>query len=251
MLFEGRVGTWTLCQNGQATKQPSSLSSMPRTRSSKEDRRTPLEKLEQIDCKVDLLLFFNYYDGYLTEGMVGFNVNEGPPGSTKHRYGVFATAFTKNQFRSKGKKLAILAKKFVDDELTPPPELRPRLNGEDIENLRLKNHDGRTPIQKLCEVDDELELFIFFKYYDGFNSGGEVGFNPGSGPPGSINHKRSYASILAPMSESQFRNKGKMLGNLAKDFVESKITPPENLRPEQQERTTPWSMIHEALAGGF
>jgi hypothetical protein len=86
----------------------------------------------------------------------------------------------------------------------------------------------------------------------GINPGGEIRFNANSGPPGSINHKRAYAAtILAPMTESQFRDKGKFLSSLALECIENNIEPPDERRPVQPERETPWSMINEALSGGF
>jgi hypothetical protein len=53
------------------------------------------------------------------------------------------------------------------------------------------------------------------------------------------------------MSESQFRDKGKLLSSLAKEFIANDIEPPDNLRPVQPDREVPWSMINEALSGGF
>ena len=188
---------------------------MPRTRSSKKDERTPLEKLLQIDDKVDRLLFFEYHDGFNTEGALGIDVNSGNPGSAKHRIGIFRIAYTKSQFYSKGRKLASLAKDFIKNKELPPEELRPRITAEEVEAIREANKDARSLEEKFDEVTDPLELFVFFKYYDGFHTRGEVGFNPKSGPPGSINHKRAYATLLSEWSESQFRNKGQLLGVLA------------------------------------
>jgi hypothetical protein len=224
---------------------------MPRTKSTKKDNRTPPEKLERVSSKIELLIFFQYYDGYNTGGMVGFDTNAGPPGSAKHRAGIFEAALTMNQFRSKGKKLATLARAFVDNKLIPMPELRPQFDQDEIENMREESKDSRSPIKKLDVVSEVMELFVFFQYYDGYKTGGEIGFNPRSGPPGSINHKRAYARFLPPMSESQFRDKGKSLANLAKEFVDNGILPPENLRPQLPEREAPWGMIEVALNGGY
>jgi hypothetical protein len=109
----------------------------------------------------------------------------------------------------------------------------------------------KTIHEKLAAVADHLELFVFFKYYDGYKTGGEIGFNANSGPPGSINHKRAYTTILAPMTESQFRDKGKLLSSLAQEFIANDIEPLDHLRPIQPNREVPWSMINEALSGGF
>ena len=63
---------------------------MPRTKSSKNDNRSPPEKLIAIDCKLELLLFLKYYDGYYTNGMLGFKMtDEVKPGRTKHCTGIF------------------------------------------------------------------------------------------------------------------------------------------------------------------
>jgi hypothetical protein len=227
---------------------------MPRTRSSKEDKRTPEEKLQQVaDSKIDLLIFFKYFDGHRTDGMVGFDINAGPPGSTLHwgDGGIFQIALTKSQFRGKGRKLALLAKTFIQAKIEPPQDLRPQFDQEDIVQIREGSRDRRSPDEKLAAVADILELFVFFKYYDGYKTGGEIGFNANSGPPGSINHKRAYATILASMTESKFREKGKLLSSLAEEFIANDIEPPEYLRPIQPDREVPWSMINEALSGGF
>jgi hypothetical protein len=151
---------------------------MPRTRSSKEDNRAPLEKLLQLDSKIELLMFYQYFDGYSTNGMVGFKTHEGPPGSTKHWGGIFRTAMTKNQFRSKGKKLAILAQAFITNNTEPPPELRPRFDQEEINTIREESRDNRSIAEKLGAVSEILELFVFFKYYDGYNTGGKSDLTP-------------------------------------------------------------------------
>jgi hypothetical protein len=226
---------------------------MPRTRSSKEDKRTPIEKLQQFDSKVNLLTFFECFDGHRTDGMVGFDINA-PPGSRKHwgDGGIFQTALTKSQFRGKARKLALLAKTFIQAKTEPPHELRPCFDQEDIENVREGSRDRRSPVEKLAAVADHLELFVFFKCHDGHKTGGEIGFNANSGPPGSINHKRAHATILASMTDSQFRDKGKLLSSLAKEFLANDVEPPDDLRPVQPDREVPsWSMINEALVGGF
>jgi hypothetical protein len=222
---------------------------MPRTKSSKKDNRTPLEKLERmLDSKVDLLIFFQYYDGYSTEGSVGFNINVGPAGSSLHRTGILAEVLTKDQFRSKGKKVALVAKAFIESRQVPPPEWRPTFDIEEIANLRETARDHRSPEEKLTkEASEVLDLFIFFKYYDGYSTGGEIGFSPNSGPPGSINHKRAYARTLASITESQFRDKGKVMAGIAKELFECDIAPPEDMRPGEPEREVPWGMIQEAL----
>ena len=223
--------------------------SMPRTKSSKEDNRNPLEKLHQIESKIDRLIFFNYYDGYSSDGTIGFDIKAGPPGSSKHRNGIFQT-LTKNQFRSKGKKLAKLSLvDFVRTKAVPPIELRPQLTLEDVESIREISVDSRSPSQKLSDVTDPRDLFIFKKYYEGYKTNGEEGFNLHSGPPGSVNHKRTYSTFLASMSESQFRSKGKILAALAKEFVMNNVEPTVDV--PAIERDLPWGMMEEALTGGY
>jgi hypothetical protein len=94
--------------------------------------------------------------------MVGLDINAGPPGSTKHRAGIFEAALTMNQFRSKGKKLVTLARAFVDNKLIPTPELRPQFDQDEIENMREESKDNRSPLKKLDVVSEVMELFVFF-----------------------------------------------------------------------------------------
>jgi hypothetical protein len=66
-------------------EQDTHSQTMPRTKSSKQDTRTPAEKLEGLDSIADRLIFFNYYDGITTNGLVGFSLANGPAGSVKHK----------------------------------------------------------------------------------------------------------------------------------------------------------------------
>ena len=135
---------------------------MPRTRSKKVDDRTPLEKVQNIESKIDMLIFLTYFDGLSTGGAVGFDVNAGPAGSTKHRTGVLKDALTVNQFRSKGKRLAQLAKDFIEKESEQPPHhLRPVFTADEIKDIQDSNKDKRTPEEKFLEIKDDLELFVF------------------------------------------------------------------------------------------
>ena len=97
--------------------------------------------------------------------------------------------------------------------------------------------------------DEAIHMYgaINLNVYIGYKTNGEFGFDLGSGPPGSINHKRSYANTLAPMSESQFRLKGKMLAAIAKEFYDNGIEP--NVDPIVIEPEIPWGLVNEALAG--
>lgn len=216
---------------------------MPRTKSSKKDNRSALEKLSRIDDKLDRLIFFNYYDGYTTEGNIGFQVNENaPPGSTKHRTGIFQV-LTKAQFRSKGKKLAVLAQQFIEDNMVPSQDLRPHFDVEAVQAILRQNEDTSTPEEKLGRIKTVEELFIFFQYYDGYVTDGDIGFSPNSGPPGSINHQRAYSRVLSKFSECQFRQKGKYLATLAKEFIANGTTPSETLRPPPLERHVPNGLV--------
>lgn len=206
-----------------------------------------------MDSKVDRMIFFHYYDGFNTDGMVGFDINAGPPGSTKHwRGGILETAMTSDQFRSKGKTLAVLARAFLDEKVTPPQELRPQFVLEEINKIRNENEnkDTRSPAEKLSVVTDNFELFIFFKYYDGYKTGGAIGFSLNAGPPGTVNHKRAYMRILGRISDSRFRFRGRILAKLAKEFVDCGIVPPEDLRPVCREREPPSGMLEEASKNG-
>jgi hypothetical protein len=144
--------------------------------------------------------------------------------------------------------------KAIKEGAVPPPELRPAFDSTSIEVLlqehQQRNADTRTPPEKLGAINDIIERFVFFKYYDGYKTKGEIGFNPNSGPPGSINHKRAFQMFLSPLSESQFREKGRLLANLAKEFIDDDIVPSPYLRP-QFERQRPTSMLHEASNGGY
>eukprot|EP00957_Ditylum_brightwellii_P010514 796848-Ditylum_brightwellii.AAC.1 len=69
-----------------------------------------------------------------------------------------------------------------------------------------------------------LDLFIFVQYYNDIKINGEIGFSAHSGPPGSINHKKSF-HCLQSMSESRFCEKQKVLAELAKEYVDAKEVP--------------------------
>lgn len=217
---------------------------MPQTKCSKEDNRTPLEKLKAIDTKIGLSMFFNYYDGISTKGMVGFDLKIGPPGSTKHRTGIFPVAYTKGQFRSRGMRYASLAQQFIKANEIPPPELRPHLSAGEIEEIQAVARDDRSPMDRLNQITDPLELFIFAKYFEGLITNGESGFDLCSGCSGSINHKRVYRTYLAAISETQFQKLGKEFVQLAKDFLELGIIP--DIDVPEPEATIPWALIDKA-----
>ena len=49
------------------------------------------------------------------------------------------------------------------------------------------------------------------------------------------------------MRESQFRDKGKLLATLAKEFVETGTEPPEDRHPVRIEQEIPMDMVEAAL----
>jgi hypothetical protein len=254
LLFNEHFLTWATWGRANAnyfvTKSMRHLVVMPRTKSSKKnDTRTPLQKLNKIECKVELLMFFHYYDGLTTDGALGCHVTPKIPfGSTSHRTGIFEIAYTKDQFRSKAKKIGQIAQQFIDSDSQPPEELRPTISPEEIQSLREQGKDMRSPAEKFQTITEELELFVFFKYYDAYSTDGEIGFHLRAGPPGSVNHKRAYLSVLEPWSDSKFREKGKAIAKIAKEFADTGSVPPANRRPGEPERQVPWGLIQTATA---
>jgi len=209
---------------------------------------------------LDRLIFFDYYDGYKSDGVVGFDINSAPPGSTKHwsAKAVFKKLLTKHQFRSKGKRIALLAKDISADPNQASSfalsVLRPQMNSALIEELQQTNQEGDTKsrAERLEEFanTDPVYLFIFFKYYEGIKTKGEFGFSPRSGPPGSINHKRSFC-VLASMSKSKFREKGKALAKLAQEFVDAGEEPSFECPSFLNEISEPTGMIEQAAKADF
>lgn len=234
---------------------------MPKHKSSKNYNPSAMDVYLKIDSDIDKEIFFNYYIGYTSGGIQGYKVTKKhPEGSTTHREGGVGMVYTKNQFRSKGKKLALLAKRFLqtkespEGEVFPPLEERPTFTEAEIKGMVEDRKDKRTLLQK---YEDELkdmdprEFFIFFMYYDGFKSkiarekdprAEKKGFDLAAGDPGSVNHQRAY-SRLSPMQN--FRDRAKILGVLAKNFVENKEEPPAD-RPEELTPPPLLAMIREA-----
>ena len=174
--------------------------------------------------------------------------NDIKSGSSKHYTGVIPLLLTKHQFRTKGRRLYLLAKKFIDDGKEPPGELRQRFTPGEIDEMKERNRDKRTTLEKVDAIHDPVELFVFFKYYDGFKSNGTTGFDPNAGPPGSINHFRSVHRLTTLWDGSQFRCKGKLLASVAKECLNNNVIPPENLRPASPPPTDlPWGMMEAAL----
>ena len=88
---------------------------------------------------------------------------------------------------------------------------------------------------------------MFFQHFDGCRTNGEIGFNPGSGPPGSINHKQSFTGIFKTMTESPFHDKGRLLASLAKEFVKTGTEPPQDRYPVRIEQEIPLDIVEAAL----
>jgi hypothetical protein len=228
---------------------------MPRTKSTREaDPRTPIEKLDGLKSRIDHLIFFNYYDGYVTNGLIGFDPDAGPPGSTKHKKKLtILDNVTPSQFRGKGRKLSLLAKEFFDQNLVPPAERRPHFDGpipiEELQEQEGGKKDTRTPEEKLEGISKAIDRFIFFQYYDGYTTNAEIGFSPKSGPPGSVNHKRAF-TILDPVTPSAFRLKGKEMAGLVQEFIKKGTVPSADIRP-QFERARPAGLLGGAAAAGY
>ena len=215
---------------------------MPRTRPSKKIDETPIQKLRK-QSKFDRLIFYKYYDGLKTNGMLGFKVDDkAPVESTKHRTGIFEI-LTKDQFRSKAKKIYLIAKAFIEKEEDPPQELRPQFTFEEVQEMVKEKPDERTLKEKISIYPSAEERFIFFQYYDGYKTDGKIGFSPNT-IAGSVNHKRTYLGLLGKLTDSQFRDKGKKLSELAKEFVEKNETP--NILRPQFERSIPIHLCAEA-----
>ena len=192
--------------------------------------------------------------------MVGFDINSAPPGSTKHwsAKAVFKKLLTKHQFRSKAKKIALLAKDISADPNQASSialsVLRPQMDSALIEELQQMNQeeDTKSRAERLEEIanTDPVYLFILFKYYEGIKTKSEFGFSHCSGPPGSINHKRSFR-VLSSMSESKFCEKGKALAKLAQEFVDAGEDPSFDCPSFLNKISEPTSMIEQAANADF
>ena len=196
---------------------------MPRTKNEKADNRTAEEKYQHmVTTKVEREIFFGYYDGHFSGGVQGFDCIQNPIGSVLHyKKTVAQYAMTHNMFKSRAKKFSLLAQEFIEKNLAPSADERPVFSVEEIEELKDSQVDRRTPMEKLNDVQDPRELFIFYKYYDYYNTNGEIGFDLRNSGPGSVNHKNAYVSILGGIEDWTFRTKGKYLSLLAKEFFDA------------------------------
>jgi len=224
---------------------------MPKTKSSKKDNRTPLEKLTPYENKkTDLFIFYQYYDGIESNGLHGFAITKkNPVGSVKHQRGsICERVMTSSQFRSKSQTLVTIAREFVEKKESPPDSFRVTFTLQDYEKLQAeidkkKNID---PMSVLDKVNDEKAKFVFFQYYDGITTIGEIGFSLRAGGYGSIAHMRVFPTYFSSRGDSWFRRVGKHMGQLAREFVDSGLVPPDHLRPPMPQPLLPQDMIDAA-----
>ena len=115
------VDTFNLCWQPLQDLRPRFDISMPFDEiqaSVNADKRTPTEKLNQVKTALDRFIFFKYYDGFSTDGRIGFSPRSGPPGSVNHkRAHATLTDLTPSQFRVKGKTWEILRKNSWNSKL--------------------------------------------------------------------------------------------------------------------------------------
>ena len=242
---------WRLVTISSTNNLPASTAKfiMPRTKSSKTDDRSAMEKLNYYkDSKLDLFIFFKYYDGIKSDGMDGFKIGKKTPiGSVFHMRGTICEQLmTTNSFSKTAKKLVLIARQLIDKNETPPDSMRPTFTPEDYakyqEQINKKNDVD--PIEVLQKVTDEKALFVFFNYYDGLKSMGRRGFSKRAGGFGSVAHARLYPDYFSGShGESWFHRAGKKFGKLAKKCVDDGIVPPENLRPSGPKKTVPQDMV--------
>lgn len=226
-----------------------------------------MQRYHSIDNDIDKDIFFNYYLGYKSGGVQGYNIVQNVPGSTKHREQGVGIVYSKAAFSRKAKRLAHIAELFVaskfheQEEIVPPMEEWPTFTAEQLNQMVQSRSDKRTPMQKFKDElhdKDWQEYFIFFMYYDGLKADRApgrsgfniVGFNPKSGPPGSINHKKAFGKLDSAMTDYDFRKRGKVLADLAKEFLDKNVEAPEAYRPIEESEPEPlWGMIEEATKG--
>ncbi|CAJ1968667.1 unnamed protein product [Cylindrotheca closterium] len=198
---------------------------MPRTKGGKKDERSNLEKLQGYkDSKIDLFIFFGYYDGLVSAGMCGWVVDDGNQvGSRTHQKGNLCDkVLTPSQFRSKAQKLYLIAEGLAGlGENLDLASYRPHFTNEDFakfEAARRKKDNAGDPMKKLLTVKDEKALFIFFQYYDGIKTKGKEGFSLNVANFGSVAHMGIYPGYFKQRGENWFRTISKVMGKLAERF---------------------------------
>ena len=158
---------------------------------------------------------------------------------------------TKGQFAGKAKKLSLIAKLFIARGVVPSEDLRYDEIDDDttIEQI-FPTEAPKTPEEKLKAMNKQKhnkeDLFIFFTYHDGFSTNGRIGFNP-EFCIGSINHYRAYHCLIDNLTDSDFCNKAKTMGMLAKEFVDNGIEIPSEVSRPVYQRRLPTSL--QAAAG--
>jgi len=113
----------------------------------------------------------------------------------------------------------------------------------------IKKKNNVDPRDVLAKVNNERSRFVFFKYYDGIKSGGEIGFSMNCGGYGAVSHMRVYPTLFGekPYDDSWFRRVGQKVGPLARQFVDKGIEPAENLRPATPQPVVPQDMLAIAM----
>lgn len=227
---------------------------MPRTKAGKKDDRTPNEKLEQLkNSKIDLFIFFGYYDGILSGGNCGWVVdNKNRVGCRIHQKGNLCDkVLTPQQFRSKARKIYLIAEALAGQTAGNGLDLasyRPHFTNEDYAKFeaarKKKDGDVGDPMEKLLTVTDEKTLFVFFQYYDGMKTKGKKGFSLNIGPIGSVSHMGLYPGYFRERGDNWFRRTAKVMCKLAEKFLADGIAPPETMRPRAPIINPPTDMLH-------
>lgn len=144
-----------------------SLTAMPCTRASQSNDSSALENIGAMHSKIDLHIFFKYYDGFTDGGTIGFVIDKGANGgSMKHYIGEIPLCLTRSQFWGKAKKLAMLAETIFRKVEHPPPEVHPQFDPQEIAAWKEQNCDKRITAKKFAEIEDKTEFLVFLNYYN-------------------------------------------------------------------------------------
>lgn len=122
--------------------------------------------------------------------------------------------------------MALLASLFINMDVLPDENLRVQTHCPEILKSILEELSGlqdEKPLEdKFNEINNKIDLFIFYRYHEGFVTNGETGFSPKHGNPGCVYHKRVYTRFFEDLSDAQFRNRGRKMGELAYEFFKKK-----------------------------
>lgn len=204
---------------------------------------------------IDRLIFFEYYDGIKSKGMRGFDPML-PVGSVKHKRSLnLLNDLTPDKFRSKARKLALLAKEFIKASSVPGDAYRVALHDEKVQENIIEEArppiDTRTLEEKFGEIESDTERFIFYRYFEGLVTSGEFGFPPKYGPPGCVYHKRTYSAAFQDLTDAQFRDVGRRMGELAQEFFNEKVVPPAEEAIANTHANPPPGLTQAANGAGF